>query len=67
MDISRSKYNELIDEWIIGKNSERNRKIMKRRLIDGITFERLAEEFNLSNRHVKNIVYKGMKIIIKHI
>ena len=67
MDISRSKYNELIYKWIIGKNSEWNRKIMKRRLIDGITFERLAEEFNLSNRHVKNIVYKGMKIIIKHI
>lgn len=57
-DISRSKLEEAIDEWIIGKNAERDRKILKRRLIDGICFEPLAEEFGLSVRQVKNIVYK---------
>lgn len=57
-DISRSELEEAIDEWIIGRNAERDRKILKRRLIDGICFEPLAEEFGLSVRQVKNITYK---------
>lgn len=45
----------LIDEYI---HSERNRALLKRRLIDGVCFEPLAEEFGLSVRQTKNIVYK---------
>ena len=58
IDISRSQLEALIDEWILGKDAERNRKILKRRLIDGITFEQLAEEFDLSVQRTKAIVYK---------
>lgn len=54
-DITNSEINYFIDEWI---HNERNRKILKRRLIDGITYERLAEEFDLSVRRIKTIVYK---------
>lgn len=43
-DLSRSQLESLIDEWIVGKNGERNRAILKRRLIDGITYEKIAEE-----------------------
>ena len=60
---SRSELDKLIDEWILGRNAERDRKILRRRLFDGITYERLAEEFELSVRQVKNIVYKGEDII----
>lgn len=63
MRYSRSELDKLIDEWILGRNAERDRKILKRRLFDGITYERLAEEFDLSVRQVKNIVYKGEDII----
>lgn len=63
MRYSRSELDRLIDEWILGRNAERDRKILKRRLFDGITYERLAEEFDLSVRQVKNIVYKGEDII----
>ena len=66
-NLSRSDIEHLIDEWIIGKNAERNRRILKRRMIDGICFEPLAEEFDISVQQVKNIVYKGQKIIFKHI
>ena len=52
----------LIVEYI---HSERDRKILKRRLIDGITFEGLAEEFDLSVTQIKRIVYKGEDIIFK--
>lgn len=55
-DLSRTEINNLIDEWIL---NERNRAVLKRRLIDGITYERLAEEFGLSVRQVKSIVYKS--------
>lgn len=57
----------LIGEWIIGKNAERDRAILRRRLFDGITFELLADEFQLSVRQTKNIVYKGERIIYSHL
>lgn len=58
IELSRSQWEYLIDEWIF---SERDRKILKRRLLDGICFEPLAEEFDLSVRQVKAIVYKSQK------
>lgn len=61
-ELSRSQIELLIDEWIL---NERNRKILKRRLIDGICFEPLAEEFDLSVRQIKTIVYKGEDKIFK--
>lgn len=46
----------MIDEYI---HNERNREILKRKLTDGITYEKLAEEFDMSVGQVKNIVYKS--------
>lgn len=63
VDLSRTAIEHLIDEWIL---NERNRKILKRRLIDGICYEPLAEEFEMSVRQIKNIVYKGENQIFKH-
>ena len=40
---------------------------MYRRLIDGITFERLAEEFDLSVRQIKNIVYRNEEILFRNL
>lgn len=64
IDISRSELENVIDEWVF---NERNRKIIKRRLLDGIHYEPLAEEFNLSVRQVKNIVDITESIIIRHL
>ena len=58
---------QAIDQWIIGRNAERNRELLKRRICDGITYERLAEEFDLSVRQTKNIVYKNKEKLYKHI
>jgi DNA-directed RNA polymerase specialized sigma24 family protein len=63
-DMSRSEINHLIDEWIF---SERDRSILKRRLLDGITYEKLADEFDLSVRQTKNIVYKSQIKLFKHV
>ena len=44
---------------------ERNRQILKRRLIDGVCYEPLAEEFDMSVRQVKNIVYRAEDAIFR--
>lgn len=63
-DMSRTEIEFLIDEWI---HKERDRKILKRRLLDGICYEPLAEEFDLSVRQVKNIVYKAEERLFKKV
>lgn len=64
---SRSQIVAAIDEWIIGKNGERNRQILYRRLIDGLTIEHIAEEFDLSPAQIKAIIKNGKAIIQKHL
>jgi hypothetical protein len=59
-NISNTDLSQLIDEWAKG---ERDRAIMKRRLIDCICFEPLAEEFSLSVQTTHKIVQKNLKII----
>lgn len=63
IDYTNSKIAEVIDEFI---HSERDRAILKRRLIDGLCFEPLAEEFKMSVRQIKNIVYKGQERVFIH-
>jgi DNA-directed RNA polymerase specialized sigma24 family protein len=62
-DIPRSAVEHLIDEWIF---KERDRQILKRRLLDGVCYDQLAEEFSLSVRQVKNIVYRCEDRLFKH-
>lgn len=54
----------LIDLYIF---RERDREIMRRKLIDGLTFEEVADEFGMSPRGIKYIVYRGEAVIFKHI
>ena len=63
-DIPNSRISEIVDEYI---HSERDRGIMKRRLIDGICYEPLAEEFDLSTLQVKRIVRKQSERILQHV
>ena len=63
-NLSRSEWENLIDQWIF---KERDRAILKRRLLDGICYETLAEEFDLSVQQTKTIVYKATERLIKHL
>ena len=60
MEYTNNQIRELIAEHI---HSERDRRILERRLIDGLTYERLAEEFELSVRQTKTIVYRSENIL----
>ena len=63
-DYKNSEIAVLIDEYI---HNERDRAILKRRLIDGVCYEPLAEEFNLSVQRIKSIVYKAQEKLFKNI
>ena len=64
MEYTNSQIREIIAEHI---HSERDRKILERRLIDGIVFEKLAEEFEMSPRQIRSIVHKAEGILFKHL
>jgi hypothetical protein len=65
-DPENSEIIRVIDERIRGRNAARNRSILKRRLIDGVAFEPLAEEFDLTVRQCKRIVYSLTDHISKY-
>lgn len=64
IEYSNLEVSAVIDNYI---HSERDRKLLKRRLIDGICYEPLSEEFGLSVRQTKKIIYKGQEVVFKHL
>ena len=63
-EYTNSEIGHAIDEII---HVQRDRDLLKRRLIDGICFEPLAEEFSLSVRQVKNIVYRAQDKLFRYL
>ena len=64
MEYSNTQMRELILDHV---HSLRDRRILESRLIDGLTFDALASEYELSVRQVKNIVYRNEKILFRHL
>lgn len=63
-DVTNERIAQVIDSYL---HSERDRAIMKRRLIDGICYEPLADEFGMSVRQIKTIVSKCEIKLAKHL
>ena len=63
-NLPRSEIEYLIDQWIF---NSRDREILKRRLLDRVLFEDLAEEFGLSVVQIKTIFYKSMDRLERHL
>ncbi len=61
---TNSQIEAAIDEYV---HNERNRMILKRRYIDGIHIEPLAEEFDLSTKQIKNIIKKDGDYVFLHL
>lgn len=67
--IKNSDISQAIDEYI---HSSRDRLILKMRLIDGCTFIQISDilymehKIQLSERQVKNVVYKARKELFEH-
>lgn len=58
-----SEIENLIEEWIF---SERDRFILKRLLLDGISYEQISEEVGLSTRYTKTVAANSMKVLSEH-
>lgn len=63
-DYSRTEITEAIDEWIL---NQKHRDILKSRLIDGLTYDELAEKYVMSPRQLKRIVYKTQETLFRHL
>lgn len=55
ISLTNSEIAEIISEHI---HSERDRHILKMKLIDGYTYEKIAEIVDMSPRYVRSIVKK---------
>ena len=55
-DVPNDRLAEEIDRWI---KTARDRAIMKRRLIDGQTYDELSVEFYLSRRQIARIIARA--------
>ena len=64
---NRETLTKVIDNYVIGYKSKRNRELLKDRLIDGLTFEEIAEKYGMSVRQIKKITYENEELILKHL
>lgn len=60
---SKQEIENVICNWVIGSHSERNNKALVLKLIEGHTYEQVAEELNISDITVKKIVREWYPII----
>jgi AraC-like DNA-binding protein len=64
IDVPRSEWEKLIDEWVF---NEQHREMLKLNLLDGWTYERLSEKFEMSTRQVARIIPKLQNQLFKRI
>lgn len=61
--LGRSDWEHLIEEWIL---SERYRRILKRKILDDWSHERIAEREGLSVNGVKKIIARCVIVLREH-
>lgn len=64
MEHRRQEYEYVIDEWVL---NERDRIALKRKYLDGVPYEAIAEELDISRKTVQNIVRRWRNTIERHI
>ena len=63
-NLSRCEWEHIIDQYIF---SERDRKMLKRKLLDSKTYEQLAEEFELSVQRTKAIIGEVQTRLLRYL
>ena len=63
-DLPRSKWENLIDEWIF---NDIDRKMLKMRLLDGARIQEIADEINLSIDQTKRRLYRSQNRLFKKV
>lgn len=63
-DLSRSEWENLIDEYVF---NEEHRAMLKRNLLDGRTYEQIAEQFGCSRDKVARLIPRLQNRLFKRI
>lgn len=63
-DLPRSKWENLIDEWIF---NDIDRKMLKMRLLDGARIQEIADEINLLIDQTKRRLYRSQNRLFKKV
>jgi DNA-directed RNA polymerase specialized sigma subunit len=64
INYTNSEMSEVIEENI---HSQRDRLILRKCFIDGLSHEKISEEINMSNRQVSNIISKYSVMLIEYL
>ena len=64
IDLSRTEWEHYIDEFIF---NEEHRAMLKRNLLDGKTYEQLAEEFDCSRDKIARLIPRLQNQLFKKI
>ena len=72
-DIGYTRVQELIHEWVIGENAERDREIMEYWLLVGLSYDAIADRYMLAHPDmpisvdtVKRVIKKRKAKLFKH-
>lgn len=60
MEYTNTHITQIIAEYV---HSERDRRVLLRRYVDGLTIERLAEEFDMSVGGIKGILRRYVPVL----
>ena len=71
-ELSRDDYEHAIQQWILGRNGERDRMIMSMYLFDGITYEKMLDKleeagYPMTKENLKKIIRKRKEQLFRHI
>lgn len=64
IDLSRTEWEHYIDEFIF---NEEHRAMLKRNLLDGKTYEQLAEEFDCSRDKIARLIPRLQNQLFKKV
>ena len=67
IDLTRTEWEHLIDENIIGERAYRDREMLKDSLLDGRTYEWIAEKYEMSTWHVARMIPRLQNRLFKKI
>jgi DNA-directed RNA polymerase specialized sigma subunit len=62
-NLSRDEIENLIEQWVL---DDKGVEVMKLRLLRNHTYEMIAEEVNMSPRHIPRIIDRNIGILKKH-
>lgn len=71
-ELNRDDYENAIYQWILGRNGERDRKILRMYLFDGITYEEMQRRLDddgccLSIDQLKKIIRRRKTQLFSHV